>query len=399
MVDTPDQAPAAVRPVVLRGMTWNHSRGYLPLAATAQRFCELNPGLEIAWDRRSLKAFEESPIERLAEDYDLIVLDHPFVGHAAKHRPLVALDGALPSDFLADQAAHSVGASHASYSFGGRQWALAVDAAAPIAFWREDLVARLGLSIPRTWDETLELARRGHVEVPAAPVNCLMNFYSLCAALGEEPFASTASIVSPDTGRAALERLRNLLSLCDQGCWTRNPIVSHERLAAETNTRLAYCPLAYGYSNYFRPGYADHRLVAGEPPVFGGAPLRTVLGGTGLAVSALRPHRDEAVAFARFSASGAIQETLYAQCGGQPGHRRAWVSGSNNAASGSYFSRTLPVLDRAYLRPRFCGYMRFQVGAGPLVHAALRRQIPDAEVLADLDALYRASLGDADGLS
>src|SRR5579863_8262072 len=131
MVETPDQSPPAARLTVLRGMTWNHTRGFLPLVAAAQRFTELNPGIEIAWDRRSLKAFEEYPVERLAEDYDLIVLDHPFVGHAAKHRPLLPLDGVLSAAFMADQAAHSVGPSHASYAFGGRQWALAIDAAAP----------------------------------------------------------------------------------------------------------------------------------------------------------------------------------------------------------------------------------------------------------------------------
>lgn len=398
MVVPLDQTQAA-RSVVLSGMTWNHSRGYLPLAAAAQRFSELNPGVEIAWDRRSLKAFEEHPVERLAEEYDLIVLDHPFVGYAAKHRPLVPLDSVLPPEFLADQATHSVGSSHASYAFGGRQWALAVDAAAPIAFWREDLVARFGISIPRTWEETLDLGRRGHVEVPAAPVNCLMNFYTLCISLGEEPFGSGGAVVSREVGRGALGLLRDLLSLCDSGCWTRNPIASHERLAAAANTQVAYCPLAYGYSNYFRPGYSDHRLIAGEPPDFGGTPLRTVLGGTGLAVSALRPHRNEAVAFARFAASGPIQETLYAQGGGQPAHRAAWVSAANNAASGDYFFRTLPALDRAYLRPRYCGYMGFQIGAGPLIHAALRRERPDVDVLGELDRLYRASLGEAEGLS
>jgi len=33
---------------VLRGITWGHSRGYLPLVAAAQRFAELHPGVEIA---------------------------------------------------------------------------------------------------------------------------------------------------------------------------------------------------------------------------------------------------------------------------------------------------------------------------------------------------------------
>jgi hypothetical protein len=32
---------------ILRGITWNHSRGFVPMVATAQRFSELNPSVEI----------------------------------------------------------------------------------------------------------------------------------------------------------------------------------------------------------------------------------------------------------------------------------------------------------------------------------------------------------------
>src|SRR5580698_6016574 len=160
MTATPSQAPQALRPkdsVVLRGMTWDHTRGYLPVAATAQRFSELNPGVTVEWEKRSLRAFEEFPVERLAADYDLVVLDHPFVGHAAKHRLFLPLDGEIPASYLDDQAANSAGGSHASYAFGGRQWALAIDAATPVAFWRQDLMSALGLAIPRTWEEMMAL--------------------------------------------------------------------------------------------------------------------------------------------------------------------------------------------------------------------------------------------------
>ena len=383
------------QPIRLRGMTWGHTRGYLPVVATAQRFQELHPDIEIVWEKRSLKAFEEFPVGKLAADFDLIVLDHPFAGYAAAHGPLLPLEEHLPADFLADQAAHSVGASHASYSFGGHHWALAIDAATPVAFWREDLLARHGLAVPRAWDELLALARAGHVEVPAAPINCLMNFYTFCVAHGETPFATRERVTSAETGRAALASLRGLVSLCDPGCWSRNPIASHDLVASAANTRVAYCPLAYGYSNYAREGYAAHRLAFGAPPLFAGAPLRTTLGGTGLAVSALRPNRAAALAYARFTASAGIQRTLYAAAGGQPGHRRAWTDVANNALSGDYFLRTLPVLDRAFLRPRHDGCMEFQERGGPLVHAALRGELPDAEALAQLDALYRHSLASA----
>ena len=135
----------------LRGITWSHSRGYLPMVATAQRYQELNPGVEIHWDRRSLRQFEEVSIEKLAQSYDLLVIDHPFMGKAAKERIFLPVDPWLPAGYLEDQEKNSVGASHASYRLEGRQWALAIDAATPVAAWRTDLpFVRHGLSVPQT---------------------------------------------------------------------------------------------------------------------------------------------------------------------------------------------------------------------------------------------------------
>jgi multiple sugar transport system substrate-binding protein len=202
-------------------------------------------------------------------------------------------------------------------------------------------------------------------------------------------------VMTRGVGAAALALLRELLGHCAPGCWERNPIASHDLVASAENSRIAYCPFAYGYSNYARDGYAAHRLSFGEPPQFQGAPLRPTLGGTGLAVSALRPHRAEAVAYARYVASAEVQRTIYAHAGGQPGHRGAWLDAENNRLTHDYFTRTLPTLERAFLRPRYFGHIEFQEAASPVVHAALRDAVSDDEALDRIDDLYRRTIHDA----
>ncbi len=382
-------------PVLLRGSTWDHARGYAPLVATAQRFQQQHPHINIVWEKRSLKAFEDYPVERLAQEYDLVVLDHPCVSRVAGSGHLLPLDENLPGEFLADQLKNTVGASHASYQFAGRQWALAIDAAAPTAFWREDLLAANGAAVPGSWPELLALAAAGHVEVPAAPIYCLMNFYTLCLAAGGSMFESEDHVTSAAAGQTALARLRELLELCDPECFSRNPISSQDLVASAGNIKRWYCPLAYNYSNYARRGYADRPLKFGDAPTWDGQPLRTTLGGAGLAISATTTHRAEAIAYAQYIASAEIQRTLYTHEGGQPGHRSAWLDPKNNILTGDFFLRTLPVLDRAYVRPRFSGYIEFQDEGAVLVHAALRRQLDDREALKQLDELYRRTAGSA----
>src|SRR4051812_43440503 len=121
-------------------MTWDHSRGYDPLAAAAAEW-EARTGQAIAWDRRSLQDFESYPVAELARRYDLIVIDHPHVGQVAASGCLLALDEAIDSVALAGIAAGSVGGSYESYTLDGHQWALPVDAAAQVQAWVPERIA------------------------------------------------------------------------------------------------------------------------------------------------------------------------------------------------------------------------------------------------------------------
>lgn len=131
----------------LRGITWNHTRGFLPMVATAQRFEKLHPEVRIVWEKRSLQEFADAPIAKLAYDFDLLlVIDHPSVGEAAGF--LLTLDEHVPPDFLKDQASASVGPSYKSYDWDGHLWALPTDAAAPVSCHRPDLLAEMAPPFP-----------------------------------------------------------------------------------------------------------------------------------------------------------------------------------------------------------------------------------------------------------
>ena len=119
--------------IILNGITWGHSRGITPLLAYSQRFNELHPEVEVVWKKRTLQEFADYPIELLTKHYDLLIIDHPWVGCAAALRCVLPLDEYLPKTYLDGQAANSVGASHPSYFYGNHQWALAIDAATPAA--------------------------------------------------------------------------------------------------------------------------------------------------------------------------------------------------------------------------------------------------------------------------
>jgi multiple sugar transport system substrate-binding protein len=360
------------------------------MVATTQRFAEIVPGFDVVWEKRSLKSFSEDPIERLADGFDFLVLDHSSIGEAVGRGLLTPLDEHLPKDFLDDQARHSVGKSHESYQWEGHQWALAIDAAAPVSARRSVLLEQSGLTTPKTWNELIALARRGWVAVPGTPLDCLLNFYMLCSTLGEDPFSRDRNLVSHPVGVQALSLLRELMNLCPEVCYSWDPFAMFEAMASHDN--IGYCPFAFGYVNYSRNGYACYRLQFGDLVTLDEqGPLRSTLGGKGLAISSRCQHTQEALEYARFVASPLCQRGLYFESGGQPGHRKAWQDKTINLTSLDFFQNTLAALDRAYLRPRYQGYLQFQNDAGLLVQEHLRGGGDAAVVLNKLHGLYDRS--------
>ena len=77
--------------ITLKGMTWSHPRGYDPMVACSKLWQE-QTGATVEWDKRSLQDFESFPVEELAREYDLIVIDHPHVGQITRENCLLPLD-------------------------------------------------------------------------------------------------------------------------------------------------------------------------------------------------------------------------------------------------------------------------------------------------------------------
>ncbi|WP_152365942.1 extracellular solute-binding protein [Microlunatus speluncae] len=364
--------------ITLRGVTWEHPRGYDCLVAAAAAYRELT-GVVIEWQHRSLQAFADQPLAGLVADHDLLVIDHPHIPQAAAEGLLAPLDGHGLDEELADLARHSVGRSHESYADAGRQYGLATDVAAQVAAYRPDLLPEP----PRDWPAVLELARTGRVLWPAKPIDAYSSLITVAAGSGHPPAAEPGRFLDHDAGLAALDLLHRLAELVPVANLDHNPIQVAEALSGSSD--WSYAPLLFGYTNYSRVGFRKHRLRYTDIPMINGAPAGSLLGGAGIAVSARSARTDEARRFALWVASPDVQRGVYFDGGGQPGHGLAWDDDRLNAETLDFFRGTRATLEAAYLRPRTVGYLEFQDATSPWVTAALRRELSDDELLQRLD--------------
>jgi multiple sugar transport system substrate-binding protein len=320
-------------------MTWDHPRGYEPLRAF---------GGGVDWDVQSLEDFEARPLRELAEDYDLLVIDHPGLGAGLAGGALLPLEDVFTADDLAGWKAASVGPSWESYTVDGRPWALPIDAATQVGAYRPDRLA----APPVTWAEVARTVR----EVPSA----------LC--LGG-PHAMLTLVALTGHEAEALELLRELWPYVDQEVSLGNPIGVHDALAAG---RVDYCPLVYGYAAYRKLAWTD-------APTWGiGVPL-SVLGGTGLAVTAHAAGRlDEVRAWTRAFLDPGVQTGLVPRHGGQPAHPAFWADAA-----------TLESLIHARIRPRYDGWIAVQNAGSTVVRDCITGRISTAQALARLEELRK----------
>jgi multiple sugar transport system substrate-binding protein len=364
---------------ILRGITWEHARGYGSVVAAAEAYRAVAPDVEVRWEFRSLQAFADQPLEQLVENYDLLVIDHPHIPFAAEHALFAPLDGTGHDEQLAVLARQSVGPSDETYAHAGHQWGLATDAAAQVAVYRPDLLPEP----PRDWPAVLELAAQGRVLWPYKPVDSFSSLVTVASGLGEEPMRKPGVFLSADGLGEAMEILRKLAALVPEDNATWNPIQAADALS--TSDRYAYVPLLFGYTNYSRAGFRANRLKYTDIPASRHGVEGALLGGAGIAVSARTRHPELAIEHAFWLDSAEVQEGVYYDGGGQPGNAVAWESERTNADSLDFFRGTRASLEGSYVRPRFVHYIELQNALSELLTQALTGALTDEQLRVRLD--------------
>ena len=376
--------------ISLKGMTWDHSRGFDPMVATSKKFQEIhNSEVSIHWDKRPLQAFADRPIEEMTDDYDLIVIDYPHVGEVASKGLLQNLDLPQYKSQITELKNQSVGKSHQSYFINNKQWALAIDAASQTACYREDLIK----SYPSNWNALIGLAKNNRVLWPLKPVHAISSFYSIYNNITYELIPEQKNFIDRDFGIKTLSMMKAVSNELIKDCLTMDPIQTAE-LMTETND-FYYCPYIYGFSNYSRTNYRKNILkYIDVMNLSGKGPAGTHLGGTGIAVSNVSKNKDLAIEYAFWIAGADCQKSLFYESGGQPGNSEAWEDEKINLETNDFFKSTRKTLNLAWVRPRHNGYMEFQDKSGDLINEYLQSDIRPESVCEKLSDMYNASFKD-----
>lgn len=373
--------------VRLKGLVWGHRRATEPMKALTSAFSAVRPDITLDWQVRSLADFEHQALSDVASACDIVLLDHPFAAEIVASGAFLPLSGLGLGCDLTD-AASFIGASLASYRFGGSVWAVPVDGACQHAAYRPDLMS--GHALPLGWDDVLTLGaalrREGRwLGLAALTPHAGLVLAALMANLGRPWQTDPDLAFAVDRGgfAEAYDLLTQLIAFCPPEVTDWNAIHLHD--AMTTRDDIVYCPCVFGYATYAEPG--PRRLAFADfPGPRAPHPAGAVLGGAGLAVSRRTAAPEAALACAAFCAEAATQ-SLIAFHHGQPARIEAWSAAEADRRLGGYLSAVRKTIDAAWVRPRTRGYIPFQAHFGRLIAEALRTRRPVRGLWADVEAL------------
>lgn len=376
--------------IELKGMAWDHPRGYEPLRALSNDFMKSHSGVNIKWDIRSLKEFGDMPIEDLIEEYDLITIDHPYMGQAHKSQLLLDLNEYSSKAELATFEKTYVDHCYESYQYNDHLYALPIDAAALVAGKRDDLFFELGLLAPQNYQEL----KRFYNKVPKVysvawalcPTDIWCSFLTLCAQIGGREFI-TKNGIDTKIGSRVINELKYHLEFLHPDSINWNPIQILDEMA--DNDEIIYVPYLFGYTNYSRIGYARNTVTFLNSPYNPEIEVSTILGGVGLAVSANSKHKKTAAELLKYIANADNQAGKYVQHDGQPAGVKAWKSEMNNALCNDFFKNTMKTMKNAYVRPQHPGWNQFQEQGADLIHSCVVQNKGAEVLIKNLNELYK----------
>lgn len=376
--------------IELKGMAWNHPRGYEPLIAASNEYNKLHPDVTIKWDVRSLKEFGDMPIEQLIERYDLITIDHPYMGQADKNGLLLKLEEHLSEEQINAIEAEALGQCFKIYQYNKHIYAGPIDAAALVGAYRKDILEETVLSLPKTREELKhfygKLPDGLKVAWPLCPTDIWCTFLTLCAQNVGNTFIQNKEI-DYKVGSSVLDEIKFHLEFLHPESMNWNPIQILDKMA--NDNEIIYSPYLFGYTNYSRQAYTKNLVHFKNSPLGAQQNISTIMGGVGLAVSALTSKPSIAANFVGFVAGAKIQSGIFTTNGGQPANKLAWESAENNQLCNNFFSDTITTIENAYIRPQHPGWNEFQEKGADLIHESIFKNTASEAIMKQINDLYK----------
>jgi multiple sugar transport system substrate-binding protein len=307
----------------LRILLWQNYK-YEGINTYAKEFEDLTGG-KITFDPVADSAMPSKQIVALSGrtgEYDLTTVDEPYL--PSYHPFLVNLDPMVQSDKFPKE--DWVPVMWDAGVYDGKTYAIAFDPNVQILFYRKDILEKMGLKVPTTWPEYMEVATKSHTaEVPGSVMSAIrhpqtgINAWNFITTRGNEIFDD--KFMPAFDNEKSYEALALYKEIVDKV--SPKGVVGYDGTAATTDFRQGKAVL-YQYWASVAPGMKtaqDSKVVetAAYAPVIGWEKRHSMRGVWNWSISADSKQRDAAWEFVKwFTTPDAMMKYVKSGAGNTP---------------------------------------------------------------------------------
>ena len=298
-----------------------------PIPGLLREFEASHPGVvvrseELTWTSDEQHQFYVINLEGATPTFDVLMLDVIWVPEFAQAGWLLDLSPWVTREELAPHFPAAIAAA----TWGGRVWGVPWNMNVGVLYYRADLLARYGLTPPRTWEELVQQAELIRARERDPRLDGVLwqgkQYEGLVCNVVEQFWASGTALFSddgrvlPDIDRAA-RALAFMRGLIDRGVspgWVTAGDEELTRRAFGDGHAVFLRSWPYAMDLFEQPDSPVRGRVgiASVPGHLGGAPGVGTTGGFHLAVNRRTRHAEAAVALVRFLAGERGQRALTA---------------------------------------------------------------------------------------
>lgn len=332
---------------VIKGLTWDKHWHTDTLAALTKLFEIANKDVQLIWDYRPLDEYTSELFGANINHYDLVLIKNRHMASVVPTGVLTQLRDYIPTEHCQLLKKEAIGRSYDAYQYNDKQYSFPFTVTSFVSAYRKDLMEQYNLTLPKTWQEVLELGRLLPKELGMTLSLRADNIYDIfrCIIGHFDDDAYLSGQIQASEIERALIVIEEILAFVGESALHMSMLEIYARMSASDH--IVYVPMIVGNANYSKDGYRKNLIDFGDIPSVTGYKTKSILYSSGLGIPTESVNKDMAAAFIRMVTSEEIQRSVIVDFDGHPLFKKHWSRKEGNRKTNHYFENTFDMVDNA----------------------------------------------------
>lgn len=342
----------------LKALAWENLWHSDTLTALSRLFELMHKDYQLEWSFMDLTCYNDEVFRNKLSGYDLLLMKNRHMATIGPMALLTTLEEVLETEIMEHHWQQIMGRGFSAFSYDGHQYGIPFTSTAFVCGSRKDLLDNLGLPLPNTWEEVINLGKalpegkKIMLALKEANVfdifRCILGHF-----LPGEGCCGKHGIKIGEVEQT-LQLLEQLLVLTGPEALSMSMTDLYSEMSA--GEAIVYTPMVIGNANYAKDGFRKHLIDFGDIPRYQEVAASSIFFASGIGILRDSHQKAPAKAFLNMVLSKDVQRHMVVDFDGHPIYTQYWKDKSNNQKTNQYFNRVRETVNMAVNLSEHNGY-------------------------------------------